>query len=293
MQTNILYIPIIFLVVACQPIIIPTNTTNTTATNITNIVQINVSMVSPEGNLAFYFINVSQGDAALVVSPEGETLLIDGGKQNQGKVIIDYLTGLGITKLDVVIATHPDADHIGGLPAVILKMKPDIIFDNGIAKDTDTYREYKSMAEDKEQTVARDMAFNLGNVTVWLMVEYDDGSGYSDNINDDSIVAKVVYKNVSALFAGDCETSCEQRISSSNLDADILKVAHHGGCTAISLNFIKETTPDYSVISVGENSYGHPCQEVVDRLNTYSAKVYRTDVDGTVILITDGKYVYS
>ena len=312
MEKNIsLIILSLIFIVACSPQtnpVIKKNITNVAdvvveQANITNttIIEIPSYTISPipslhPGNLTIYFIDVGQGDRIFIIAPNRETMLIDGGRQNKGPEIVSLIRNLGYNKIDYVVASHPDADHIGGLIYAIPKLKPRIIVDNNLKKDTQTYKEYLSTWENSteisHQAVYYDSSLDFAEgVITSLIVPYDDGEGYKSDDNENSILVKLTYKNTSFLFTGDCEEDCEIRIGDSNLDSDVLKVGHHGSCKSSTMFFLNKVSPMYSVIQVGENSYGHPCIDSLSRLEYVKSRIYRTDQSGTIIFTTDGENI--
>lgn len=264
------------------------NTTNTTI-----VVEEQTDFITYpkvfDGNLTAYFIDVGQGDSILLVTPDRKTMLIDGGSKSKGPIITSFIRNLGFSKLDYVVNTNPDADHIGGLIYTIQKLKPTLIIDNGLEKDTETYREYKTLlTNNTHKIIYYDSPFDFGEGILFsFIVPYDDGQGYSKEVNDNSVIIKVSYKDVTYLLMGDCSEECESRIEDSDLDADVLKVAHHGSCSSSTLFFLDGVTPKISVIQSGENNqYGHPCPDVLDRLK--NSEIYRNDLDGNIMVTTDG-----
>lgn len=237
-----------------------------------------------EDILRIYYFDVGQADCTLVVN-NGKTMLIDGGNEADSPLIIKYIKKLGISKLDYVIATHPDADHIAGLDKVILS------FDIGSIYMPITNKSNKEMNElynaIKGKTVINPTAsdyFNLGNSKCTIL-NSGDTTKISDN--NSSIVIQLDYGETSCLFMGDAENEVEENIIWN--DIDVLKVSHHGSNDATSLTFLEDTKPEYSIISVGKgNSHKHPSNETLNKLNAVNSTIYRTDEDGTIILISDG-----
>ena len=270
--------------VAQQPIpTVPQNTTQEVAPTSTPT----ITMPQPYyGNLTVYFINVGQGDSIFVLAPNNHTMLIDCGKSDKGTEIVSFIRNLGFNKISILVTTHPDADHIGGCAYVMQKLNPDIVYDNGLQKDTNTYREYLVQIKN-HQLVATDSLFDFNDIYSQFIVGYDS-IGFSNDDNDNSVLVKLQYNKIKFLFTGDCEEDCEDRISDSDLSSTILKVAHHGSKSSSSMVFLNKVNPEVSIISVGENSYGHPSHEVIDRLFYKNSKVYRTDIDGHIIITTDG-----
>ena len=279
-----------FFLIGCQTKVIPPpvqtiqNTTQVEAP--TPIPTINMPQ-SYYGNLTVYFINVGQGDSIFVLAPNNQTMLIDCGENNKGTEIVSFIRNLGFNKIDILVTTHPDADHIGGCAYVMQKLNASVVYDNGLQKDTETYREYISQIKN-HQLVARDQLIDFNDIYSQFIVGYD-AFGFSDDANDNSVLVKLTYNQIKFLFTGDCSENCEDLVSNSDLSSTILKVGHHGSKSSSSMVFLNKVNPEISVISVGENSYGHPTQEVIDRLIYKNSKVYRTDIDGNIIITTDGK----
>ena len=244
-------------------------------------------------NVTVYFIDVGQGDSIFIDTPNLD-MLIDGGTRAAGNAVVEYLRGLGVTRIDYVVATHPDADHIGGLITVLTEYNatytPTII-DSGYSKETDTYHDYFALASNRTVEYAvRGQVYVLStyvNVTVLNPqnpLEFDDA-------NNNSIVLKLQVFNVTFLFEGDCEAESEASIMKAgfNLTSIILKVGHHGSRTATSSAYLEAINPKVAVISVGlGNRYGHPDQETLGKLADMGVIVYRTDLNGNIVITTNG-----
>lgn len=244
--------------------------------------------------LHVYFLDVGQGDSILIMFPSGAAMLIDGGERLQGVKIAKYLSSLGLTSLDVVVATHPHADHIGGLITVLELFKVGLVIDSGQITSTKTFEDYLNIIDKKG------IAFKIGregdsleldpNVKISILSPPTSlFTGTGSNLDDNSLVIKMVYRQVSFLFTGDIGSNVESRLTRFNIDVDVLKTAHHGGETSTSRGFLQATTPLVAIISVGaENPYGHPNRETLSRLASSDVTVYRTDQHGTVTISTDG-----
>ncbi len=241
-----------------------------------------------ENILRVYYFNVGQADCTLVIN-NGQTMLIDGGNEADSENIINYIKKLGISKLDYVIATHPDADHIAGLDKIILA------FDIGSIYMPITNKSNKEMDELNDAIKGKNVInptvsdyFYLGNSKCTIL---NSGDTSKVSENNSSIVLQLDYGETNCLFMGDAENEVEENITFS--DIDILKVSHHGSNDATSLTFLETTKPEYSIISVGkDNSHNHPSNETLDKLNEVNSTIYRTDKDGTIILISDGASYY-
>ena len=249
--------------------------------------------------LVLAFLDVGQGDAIYIEAPNGNQLLIDAGG---GKQILPALAGVMPfydRSLDVVLATHPDADHIGGLASVLESYEVVGIMDTGLSSDTATYRafleaveeEIKDSKNNSQNLVARAGArINLGN-NVYLDILWPRQVFANQEANGASVVARLVYGETSALLTGDAPVVVERALLTTYPDfrSDILKVGHHGSKTSSDPAFLKAAAAQYAIISVGaRNRYGHPTQLVLDRLATAGAQVLRTDTAGTVICQSNG-----
>ena len=241
---------------------------------------------------AVHFIDVGQGDAALVVC-DGKTMLIDGGKPHASSIIYTYLKNLNIDYLDYIVASHADDDHIGGLSAPLAKMKVDAILAPHTEADTRSWQSLATKTAEQGLSVTHPkagehLAFGSSDIAFYGPITEDD----SDR-NNGSIVMKITYGETSFLFTGDAEREEEQQILNAGFDlsATVLKVGHHGSKNSTTYPFLRAIMPKYAVISVGENSYGHPTEDTLSRLRDAGAKVYRTDMQGDIIAASDGKTV--
>jgi len=246
------------------------------------------------GNLSVYYIDVGQGDSILIITPENKTMLIDAGDSWSHSTVTNFLSDKGIHTLDAFIATHPDADHVGGADEVLEQFDILGIYHPGYEKNTSIYREFITAVENEGCPVYTDDDFDIGDfinfsTNVTCQITYVDKNAVDSN--DASIVLRIVYKEVSFLFTGDISSSVESIILNQNVDVDvdILKVAHHGSGYSTSNAFLDTVTPSVSVISVGgSNTYGHPAEETLSRLRNHGSLIYRTDQNGTVTITTNG-----
>lgn len=250
--------------------------------------------VSGEG-LTVSFIDVGQADCALLECG-GEFMLIDGGNRDDGQLAVSYLEQQGVETLSAVVCTHAHEDHVGGLPSVLAVYPTQAVY-----APTRTYASkvfddfvYYTDQQGLEITIpAPGDTWTLGQASVTVLGPV---KSYAET-NDTSIVLRVSYGETDFLFTGDMETTAENdmldywggRIS---WKADVLKVGHHGSNTSTGYRFLNEVAPDYAVISVGkDNSYGHPHEEPLSRLNQAGVTIFRTDELGTVIARSDGATV--
>jgi len=238
------------------------------------------------------FIDVGQGDAALLELPGGEAVLIDGGDDGYGEsAILPLLEEKGVAHLDLVVLTHPHADHCGGLDEVIARVTVGEIWENGETADTLAWQRYEEARDASGAQVlvpAQGHAVRYGDASLEVLSRPAGHEGE----NDDSIVVMVRHGGIAILMAGDAEQLEQQDLISDHgaaLDCDVLKVPHHGS-RYFAPAFPEHTSPDLAVISCGEgNDYGHPHQEALAAYEEAGAAICRTDLLGDVVVTTDGE----
>lgn len=241
------------------------------------------------GTLEVHFIDVGQGDSTLIKCGE-HALVIDAGDNDKGTTVQLYLNNQNVKSLDAVIWTHPDADHIGGADVITTKYDIGTIYMPNIVADTKTYRDLIDAINYRNYKVTYPTAgnsFNLGDAKVTFLgplYKYDDD-------NNNSIACLIEFGNTRFLFAGDAEIEAEKALVSkySDLNVDVYKAGHHGSKTSSAPELLNAMTPEYVVISCGEgNSYGHPHAETLNKYRGLGYKVYRTDEQGSVVVVSDG-----
>jgi competence protein ComEC len=254
------------------------------------------------GKLEITAIDVGQGDSLLVVSPEGQTMLIDGGGSigsvhtefDFGEdVVAPYLWSRGMESLDVVALTHVHADHIGGLPRIIEDFHPSELW-VGINPDTTALQNLLEAARASHVALHRHTAgdkWDWGGAKIRVLSPPPDWQPKPGKENDDSMVMLIGYGETRALLAGDLERKMEQFVATESPEADLLKVAHHGSATSTTPELLAAVHPRMAVISVGHNSFGHPREIVLERLQYGKVHTYRTDRFGAVTFLLDGKQV--
>lgn len=238
-----------------------------------------------------HFIDVGQADSILVQS-NGENLLIDGGNVKDSSLVVSYLKDCGVETIDYLICTHAHEDHGGGLSGPLRVYNVENVLAPKTGSDAKFYQDFLSGVYDKGLEIQNPdvgYSFTIGDATATVLGPVSEST---DELNDTSIVIKLVNGNDSFLFTGDAESDEEHDIVSrwqGNLDVDVLKVGHHGAKNSSSYSFLREVMPEYAVISVGKgNSYGHPTEEALSRLRDVGAQVYRTDLQGHIVAKSDG-----
>lgn len=266
-----------------------TTSSSTSTTQTTTTVTTTTTLI-PNSNITIHYIDVGQGDSILLQSPNGSIMLIDAGDNDKGDEVVSYLQNQKINKIDYFVTTHPDADHIGGADYVMNNIEVVHVLDNGQSKTTQTYQDYILLAKQKDyEVVKRNFTIPLDQ-SLGIEVLNPPQNLYGDT-NDNSVVIKIVFNNVRFLFGGDCEVSCEEGLLNSglNIDVDAYKVHHHGSDTSSTSDFLSRITPKTAIISVGkDNRYGHPKNVTLDRLTNIGAQIYRTDLNGTIRITSDG-----
>ena len=244
--------------------------------------------------LKVVFLDIGQGDSIYIEAPNGNQVLIDGGPGRQVLRALGSVMPWYDRSLDVVIATHPDADHIGGLPSVLERYQVAAVMDNGQPSNTGTYRAWQAAvaAEVKDGAqylrARRGERFNLGaGISLDILYPYDTPTG--KDTNDGSIVARLTYGSQAFILTGDATIKVEQQllIAKTLLSAQVLKAGHHGSKTSSSPAFIKAVSPIYAIISAGKNNrYGHPHQITLDNLKAAQAQILRTDEEGSIVCLS-------
>lgn len=254
--------------------------------------------------LKIVFIDVGQGDSILIIMPSNDTVLIDGGDRQSSDEVLSILNELAISEIDALVATHPHADHIGGLIDVIKNAYVRQVIDSGQVHTTQTFEDLLDAiyaAQIPLMSVRAGDSIDIDpHVKLDVLNPPDSlpvGTNNEDVFNDNSVVIKLTYGEFTALFTGDMENDNEERLlatSAKVLDADVLKAGHHGSRTSSGDEFLNAVSPEAVVISVGSNNtYGHPHQEALDRIATAGVeRILRTDINGTIILTAteDGNY---
>lgn len=245
--------------------------------------------------LSVHFIDVGQGDSILVISGD-KTVLIDAGEKEYGETVAKYIKSQNISELDYVIATHPHSDHIGGLAYVISEFDvSNIILPKIPKKKTPTTVVYTSLLEAVKKkgllltaAVPGD-SYDLGISELKIMGPCSDDY---DDLNDYSVVTELIHGSNKFLFTGDAEKKCEKDMLKENMleDIDVLKAGHHGSSSSSCREFLDVVKPEYAVIMCGVgNSYNHPSESTMNSLSEMTERIFRTDMQGSIIALSDGK----
>lgn len=258
---------------------------------IKNIINSN-NIINPN-DINVSFIDVGQGDSILI-QVNNKVMLIDSGPKSEKERLVKYLDTLNLQTIDYVIATHPHEDHIGNMAYIINKYKVQAFYAPKASSNTSDFENMIESLSRKNLKInilkAGVSSINLGNNTK-VEVLAPNLTNY-ENLNNYSSIIKVTYGKISFLFTGDAESDLEDEVinKSYNLKSDILKVGHHGSSTSTSKEFLSKIDPSIAIISVGEdNTYGHPTKETLNTLS--NIKVYRTDINGTIIISSNGESI--
>lgn len=242
-----------------------------------------------EGTLEVHYIDVGQADSALLLCG-GESMLIDGGNVADSDLVVAYLADQGVEELDYVVCTHAHEDHVGGLAGALSQYPAGEVLSPVTEYDSQAFGNFLKYTQEQGLSLTVPEpgdTWTVGTAAVTVLGPVQD----YDDTNNTSIVLRVDFGETSFLFTGDMERTAEEDLLESGawLEADVLKVGHHGSDTSTSYPFLREVDPDYAVISVGENNdYGHPSEDTLSRLRDDDVTVYRTDLQGDVVCTSDG-----
>lgn len=257
------------------------------------------------------FLNVGQGDSAFIETPEGHQILIDGGPDSSVLEKLQKLMPVFDKSLDAVILTHPEKDHMMGLIDVLKRYKVDYVLWSGVVKQDAEYKEWitaldyqKNISknsflaslqqeETKIITVSKGTGIKAGNAAIDILFPLENltGKDLKNSSNDTCLVSRLIYGKNSFLFTGDIDIKAEKELANYGIKSDVLKIAHHGSKYSTSDLFLQAVKPEIAIIEVGKNTYGHPTPEVLQRLENYDIKTFRTDQDGDVEISSDGNKI--
>ena len=252
-------------------------------------IEVAPGITSNYGLMRVHFIDVGQADSAFIELGNGQTMLIDAGRDSGGTTIISYIKALQYETIDYVVASHPHDDHIGGMAYVLNSFNIGKMYmpkqAHTITAFTDMLDVIESKKIDLYTAKSGTSILSSGPIEIDILAPFSESNS---NLNNVSAVVRITYGDTVMLFTGDAEQVIENQLLNSGIDADVLKVGHHGAGSASSSSFIKAVSPDIAVISVGEgNSYGHPHADTLAILNEVDAKIYRTDEQGTIVVTAD------
>lgn len=244
------------------------------------------------GDLRAYFLDAGQGDSSLVLFRD-KVILIDAGDVDQGDLIVSDLRKLGVDHIDLLVATHPHSDHIGGMQDVLAAFPVHEVLDSGLPHTSAVYEHFLEMVDRKDiryVTAEQGQTIDL-DPTLSILVLSPPKERVDGDLNANSIVLKISHGTISFLFTGDAGKTAESALMRTGYSpsAQVLKVAHHGSSDATSAAFLSRVSPEVAVISLSEdNPYGYPHRETLDTLQAAVPVVYRTDIDGTILIRSDG-----
>ena len=243
-----------------------------------------------EGELEVHFVDVGQGAAQVIIAPNKKVMVIDGGNNDDEDDMVAYLKQLGVSKVDILIGTHPDADHIGGMDAVIDSFDIGKIYMPNAQRDTQTFQSVLQSIQNKGLKVTTAKAGIELDLDPAVQIKMISPVGTDSDANEMSAVVRLQLGEQSFLLTGDAGVSTEEKWlqAGENLQSTVLLTGHHGSDHSTSEAFVKAVQPKHAVIQVGKNNYGHPTSEVLDRLDNHKVNIYRNDIDGTIVFKTDG-----
>ncbi len=256
----------------------------------------NTASIDAAGDLKAHFLDIGQGDSIFIELPNEENVLIDGGTRSNGDIVLNYLDKHDVDSIDYLIATHPHEDHIGGLVEVINEYDIGDIYMPDVTHTTKAFENLLLAIDNNGYKINKASAGNelVESKDLDLYILAPEDKYKASNLNNHSVVLKLDYKDNSFIFTGDAERESENQMLNMgyDLDADLLKIGHHGSDTSTTSSFLKKVDPDYAIISCGlNNMYGHPNNSVLNKLKANDVEVFRTDLDGTIVANSNGKTI--
>lgn len=241
-------------------------------------------------NLKITYLDVGQADSILI-EENNEYMLIDAGNNEDGPYLVNYFKSLGIEKFEYVIGTHAHEDHIGGMDDIIKNFSIGTFYMPEVLTTTKTFEDILDVLEEKQvafNSPEIDKSFTFADTTIETL--YIDNN--SKDLNDSSIVLRLKHVTNTFLFTGDASTKVEKKLLDKNIQSDVLKLGHHGSSYSTSKAFLDKVNPTYAIISVGENNtYKHPQDEIIKRLENKNIKIYRTDESGSIVAESNGSII--
>lgn len=251
------------------------------------------TVISSDSSLIIDYFDVGQGDCTLIRCGD-EAMLIDAGDNSKGTAVQRYLTEAGVTELKYCICSHPDSDHIGGMDVIITKFDVETVIMTEKENDTATYRDVISAIEYRNVNVIHPQVgevYSLGGAEFMICGPTED----YDDTNNTSIVVYLYYGETAFLWNGDAGTKAESDMMDAGMvfSADVMMAGHHGSRTSTSREYLEMVDPKYIIISCGlDNEYGHPHKETLDLIEEKGIELYRTDIDGTIEIISTGNDIW-
>jgi beta-lactamase superfamily II metal-dependent hydrolase len=255
---------------------------------------VDAATIAKPKSMTVHFIDVGQGDATYIKTPNGDDILIDAGNKGKGDAVVAYLKKLKVDDIEVLISTHPDADHVGGLDEVINAFKVENIFASKVSHTTQAYKDFLLAVKNKKLTIKSakvGVVLPLADKSIKAKFVAPVKDYNKSDLNNWSAVLHVSYNKNNFLFMADAETLAEKDMLAMKQigKVDVLKVGHHGSKESTTAAFLNVAKPTYSFISVGaKNQYKHPTMETLNRLKAIKSTVYRTDQKGNITVTSDG-----
>lgn len=242
--------------------------------------------------IKIHYLDVGQGDSIFIELPNNSTMLIDAGESSKGLIVANYIKKLNYSKIDYLVGTHPHTDHIGGLSYIINNFDIGKIYMPKALSTTKTYENLLNTISSKGLKITTAKAgvniIDEDNLKVDIIAPNKDS--YND-LNNYSAVIKITYQQKKFLFMGDAEIESENEITT-DVSADVIKIGHHGSDTSSGKSFVDKVNAKYAIIMVGNNNkYNHPYQTIIDRWTSTGTTIYRTDLNGTIVLTSDGNTI--
>lgn len=281
---------ILLLIVYLYGIYTQPNTNNKNKENISTKERQTEVINETSNNLKITYLDVGQADSILI-EENNEYMLIDAGNNEDGPYLVNYFKSLGIEKFEYVIGTHAHEDHIGGMDDIIKNFSIGTFYMPEVLTTTKTFEDILDALEEKQvafNSPEIDKSFTFADTTIETL--YIDNN--SKDLNDSSIVLRLKHGTNTFLFTGDASTKVEKKLLNKNIQSDVLKVGHHGSRYSTSKAFLDKVNPTYAIISVGENNtYKHPQDEIIKRLENKNIKIYRTDESGSIVAESNGSNI--
>lgn len=281
---------ILLLIVYLYGIYTQPNTNNKNKENISTKERQTEVINETSNNLKITYLDVGQADSILI-EENNEYMLIDAGNNEDGPYLVNYFKSLGIEKFEYVIGTHAHEDHIGGMDDIIKNFSIGTFYMPEVLTTTKTFEDILDALEEKQvafNSPEIDKSFTFADTTIETL--YIDNN--SKDLNDSSIVLRLKHGTNTFLFTGDASTKVEKKLLNKNIQSDVLKLGHHGSRYSTSKAFLDKVNPTYAIISVGENNtYKHPQDEIIKRLENKNIKIYRTDESGSIVAESNGSNI--